>query len=149
LVFYVLLLLGLYGLPWIDLSLSFSKSPSLLKSESGRKKIHRFRVPRFSIGANPVCTRIFIGRPVSTWHDRAVHREADFNPASPAYTRGAPAQGPVDTSSIPKSFSARHSSVDLVLTGLCARRSGAQPGDIDFPPTFPEFLPQQPYFDLL
>jgi hypothetical protein len=32
LVFYLLLLLGLYGLHWIDLSLSFSKIPSLNRS---------------------------------------------------------------------------------------------------------------------
>jgi hypothetical protein len=35
LVFYLLLLLGFYGLHWIDIFLIFSKSPSLLKSESG------------------------------------------------------------------------------------------------------------------
>jgi hypothetical protein len=35
LVFYLVLLLGFYGLHWIDIFLSFSKSPSLLKSESG------------------------------------------------------------------------------------------------------------------
>jgi hypothetical protein len=35
LVFYLLLLLGFYGLHWIDIFLSFSKSPSLLKLESG------------------------------------------------------------------------------------------------------------------
>jgi hypothetical protein len=34
-VFYLLLLLGFYGVHWIDIFLSFSKSPSLLKSESG------------------------------------------------------------------------------------------------------------------
>jgi hypothetical protein len=34
-VFYLLILLGIYGLHWIDIFLSFSKSPSLLKSESG------------------------------------------------------------------------------------------------------------------
>jgi hypothetical protein len=73
LVFYILLLLGLYGIHWINLSLSFSKSPSLPKSESGHKSFHRFRLPRFSIGANPVCTEIFTGRPVSTWRDWAVH----------------------------------------------------------------------------
>jgi hypothetical protein len=33
LVFYILILLGFYGLHWIDIFLSFSKSPSLLKSE--------------------------------------------------------------------------------------------------------------------
>jgi hypothetical protein len=35
LVFYLLLLLGFYGLHWIYIFLSFSKSLSLLKSESG------------------------------------------------------------------------------------------------------------------
>jgi hypothetical protein len=35
LVFYLLLLLGFYGLHWIDIFLSFSKNPILLKSESG------------------------------------------------------------------------------------------------------------------
>jgi hypothetical protein len=35
LVLYLLLLLGFYGLHWIYIFLSFSKSPSLLKSESG------------------------------------------------------------------------------------------------------------------
>jgi hypothetical protein len=35
LVFYILLLIGFYGLHLIDIFLSFSKSPSLLKSESG------------------------------------------------------------------------------------------------------------------
>jgi hypothetical protein len=35
LVFYLLLLLGFYGLYWIDIFLIFSKSPSLLKSKSG------------------------------------------------------------------------------------------------------------------
>jgi hypothetical protein len=34
-VFYLVLLLWFYGLHWIDIFLSFSKSPSLLKSESG------------------------------------------------------------------------------------------------------------------
>jgi hypothetical protein len=37
LIFFLLLILGICGVHWIDLSLSFSKSPSLLKSESGRK----------------------------------------------------------------------------------------------------------------
>jgi hypothetical protein len=35
LIFYLLLILGFYGLHWIYIFLSFSKSPSLLKSESG------------------------------------------------------------------------------------------------------------------
>jgi hypothetical protein len=42
LVFYLLLILGFYGLHWIDIFLSFSKSPSLLKSESGCKSYRIF-----------------------------------------------------------------------------------------------------------
>jgi hypothetical protein len=43
LVFYLLLLLRFYGLHWIDIFLSFSKSPSLLKSESECKSYRIFR----------------------------------------------------------------------------------------------------------
>jgi hypothetical protein len=43
LVFYLLLLLGFYGLHWIDIFLSFSKSPSLLNSESGCESYRIFR----------------------------------------------------------------------------------------------------------
>jgi hypothetical protein len=43
LVFYLLLLLGFFGLHWIDIFLSFSKSPSLLKSESGCESYCIFR----------------------------------------------------------------------------------------------------------
>jgi hypothetical protein len=43
LVFYLLILLGFYGLHWIDIFLSFSKSPSLLKSESGCESYRIFR----------------------------------------------------------------------------------------------------------
>jgi hypothetical protein len=42
LVFYLLLLLGFYGLHWIDIFLSFLKSLSLLKSESGCKSYSIF-----------------------------------------------------------------------------------------------------------
>jgi hypothetical protein len=54
LIFYLLLILGLYVVHWIGLSLSFSKSPSLLKSESRRKSYDRFHLSSFSVGANPV-----------------------------------------------------------------------------------------------
>jgi hypothetical protein len=74
LIFYVLLILGLYVVHCIVLSLSFSKSPSLLKSESGRKSYHRFCLPSFSVGANPVLTGIFTGRAAQGRRDRAVHR---------------------------------------------------------------------------
>jgi hypothetical protein len=43
LVFYLLQHLGFYGLHWIDIFLSFSKSPSLLKSESGCETYRIFR----------------------------------------------------------------------------------------------------------
>jgi hypothetical protein len=43
LVFYLLPLLGFYGLHWIYIFLSFSKSPSLLKSESGCESYRIFR----------------------------------------------------------------------------------------------------------
>jgi hypothetical protein len=43
LVFYLLILLGFYGLHWIYIFLSFSKGPSLLKSESGCKSYRIFR----------------------------------------------------------------------------------------------------------
>jgi hypothetical protein len=43
LVFYLSLLLGFYGLYWIDIFLSFSKIPSLLKSESGCESYRIFR----------------------------------------------------------------------------------------------------------
>jgi hypothetical protein len=47
LIFYLLPILGLYVVHWVGLSLSFSKSPSLLKSESGRKSYDRFCLPSF------------------------------------------------------------------------------------------------------
>jgi hypothetical protein len=43
LVFYLLLLIRFYGLHWIDIFLSFLKSPSLLKSESGCESYRIFR----------------------------------------------------------------------------------------------------------
>jgi hypothetical protein len=42
LLFYRLLLIGLYGLHWIDIFLSFSKIPSLLKSELGYESYRIF-----------------------------------------------------------------------------------------------------------
>jgi hypothetical protein len=74
LVFYLLLILGLYVIHWIVLSLSFSKSPSLLKMESGRKSYDRFHLPSFLVGTNPVSTGIFTGRPVLGRRRWAVHR---------------------------------------------------------------------------
>jgi hypothetical protein len=43
LLFYLSLLLGFYGLHWIDIFLSFSKSPSLLKFEFGCESYRIFR----------------------------------------------------------------------------------------------------------
>jgi hypothetical protein len=43
LAFYLLILLGFYGLHWIDIFLSFSKSPILLKSESECESYRIFR----------------------------------------------------------------------------------------------------------
>jgi hypothetical protein len=73
--FYLLLILGPYVVHWIGLSLSFSKSPSLLKTESVRKSYDRFHLPIFPVGANPVApgfsprgrfwaggARLYIGR---------------------------------------------------------------------------------------
>jgi hypothetical protein len=91
LVFYILLLIGLYGLHWIDLSLSFSKIPSLLKSESEHKSFHHFCLASFSVGASPVCTRIFTKEPVSTQRYQDFYQGAGFNPTSPACTPGDPA----------------------------------------------------------
>jgi hypothetical protein len=42
LLFYRLLLLGFYGLHWIDIFLNFPKIPSLLKSEFGCKSYRIF-----------------------------------------------------------------------------------------------------------
>jgi hypothetical protein len=89
LIFYLLLILGLYVVHWIGLSLSFSKSPCLLKTESGRKSYDCFHLPSFSLGANPVSTGIFTGRPVSGRRRRAVH-----GPAVPGYTPAGPALVP-------------------------------------------------------
>jgi hypothetical protein len=72
--FYLLLILGLYVVHWIGLSLSFSKSPSLLKSESGRKSYDRFHLPSFSDWCKSGGAGIFTGRPVSGRRCRAVHR---------------------------------------------------------------------------
>jgi hypothetical protein len=63
LVFYLLILLGFYGLHWIDIFLRFSKSPSLLKSESGCES-YRFFV------------RFFFCR-FQTRFDRKSHRKSN------------------------------------------------------------------------
>jgi hypothetical protein len=72
--FYLLLILGLYVVHWIGLSLSFSKSPSLLKMECERKSYDRFHLSNFLVGANSVRTGFSTGRPVSGRRHRAVCR---------------------------------------------------------------------------
>jgi hypothetical protein len=73
LIFFLLIILGSYGVHWIDPTLRFSKSPSLLKSESGRKSYDCFLLPSFLVGTGPVLTGIFTGRPISGRRDRVVH----------------------------------------------------------------------------
>jgi hypothetical protein len=95
---FLLLILGLYVVHWIGLSLSFSKSPSLLKSESRRKSYHRFHRPSFSVGANPALTGIFTGRPAQGRRNRDVRwggpRRAQRAPGfhRKPYLGGFPAQ---------------------------------------------------------
>jgi hypothetical protein len=86
LVFYLLLLFGLYGLHWIDLSLRFFKKPKFAKIG--------VRTQKFS----PFSSSQFFYRCKSDEH-RDFHQGADFNPASPACTPGVPTQGPVRTGS--------------------------------------------------
>jgi hypothetical protein len=74
LISFLLLILGSCGVHWIDLSLSFSKSPSLLKWESGRKSYDRFCLLSFSVGAGLALTGIFTGRPVQGRRDQVVRR---------------------------------------------------------------------------
>jgi hypothetical protein len=115
LVFYLLLILGLYVVHWIGLSVSFSKSPSLPKTKSGRKTYDRFHLPNFSVGANPVRTEIFIGRPVSG------RRRRLYTSRSGAHTGATPETRP------------EHDfGVGPALAGLCTGRSGAEPSETNF-----------------
>jgi hypothetical protein len=146
LIFYLLSILGLYVVHWIGLSLSFSKSPSLLKTESGRKSYDRFHLLRFSVGANPVSTGIFTGRPVSGQRHRAVHREAGFWPAALGCTPAGPALVP----------GLHRKPVQNMISAQVRRLPGCAPGgpaQSPARPTFDRFLleicPQRPYFDLL
>jgi hypothetical protein len=56
LIFYLLIILGIYVVHWIDIFLSFSKSPSLLKSESGCESYRIFREAFFLPVPNSVWT---------------------------------------------------------------------------------------------
>jgi hypothetical protein len=68
LIFYLLLIIGLYVVLWIDLSLSFSKIPSLLKLEFRRRSYHRFCLPSFLVWCKSGVHQDF-------------HLEAGFGPA--------------------------------------------------------------------
>jgi hypothetical protein len=96
--FYLLLILGLYVVHWIGLSLSFSKSPSLLKTESGCKSYNRFHLPIFfswcksgGAGLYTVRSGVRIGaapKPVQNTFLAQVRRSLGCAP-------GGPAQSPV------------------------------------------------------
>jgi hypothetical protein len=73
-IFFLLLILGICGVHWIDFSLSFSKSLSLLKSDSGRKSYDHFRLPSFSVGADAALTGIFTVRLAQGRRDQDVHQ---------------------------------------------------------------------------
>jgi hypothetical protein len=103
LVFYLLILLGLYGLHWIDIFLSFSKSPSLLKSKSGCESYRIFREvifyqfqaqfePEIQPGIQP---RISGPTGNSTensienfWTNRELNREFQFRPKQLVFFEG-------------------------------------------------------------
>jgi hypothetical protein len=115
LIFYLLLILGLYVVHWIGLSLSFSKSPCLLKSESGRKSYDRFHLPSFPVGANPVAPGFspggrFRAGGAGLYASRSGARTGAMLETLPEHVSGA---GPV-------------------LAGLCTGRSGVEPGETDF-----------------
>ena len=77
LVFYLLLFLGCYSLYLIELVLSFSKSPSLLKSEFGRKRYHHFRKPYFlsaATSAAPGCAPVCPAKWPARWKSRRAVR---------------------------------------------------------------------------
>jgi hypothetical protein len=107
LIFYLLLILGLYMVHWIGLSLSFSKSPSLLKSESGCKSYDRFYLPSFSVGANPVAP--------------------GFSPGGRFRAGGAglyAGRSGARTGATPETLPEHVSGAGPTLAGLCTGRSG-------------------------
>jgi hypothetical protein len=136
LIFLILLILGLYVVHWIDLSLSFSKSPCLLKSESGCKSYNHFCLPSFSVGANPVLTGIFTGRPAQGRRNRAVHQDGRRRARQATGFHRKPYLG---------GFSAQ-----ARRSPGCAPRGPAQsPARPTFDRNLPEFCPKRPYFNLL
>ena len=95
LVFYLLLFLGFYSLYLIELVLSFSKSPSLLKSEFGRKSYHRFRKPRFLSSTvrrrRAVRWKFRLAElPAELVYCEAFRRPPNFSPDGPAAGPAAP-----------------------------------------------------------
>jgi hypothetical protein len=115
LIFYLLLILGLYVVHWIGLSLSFSKSPSLLKSESERKSYDRFHLPSFPVGANPVAP--------------------GFSPGGRFRAGGAglyAGRSGAHTGAMPETLLEHVSGAGPTLAGLCTGRSGVEPGETDF-----------------
>jgi hypothetical protein len=130
--FYLLLILGLYVVHWIGLSLSFSKIPGLLKTESGHKSYDRFHLLIFPVGANPVAPDCTPG--------------GQFWAGSAELYTG---RSGVRTGVVPKS-------IQNVFLAQVRRSSGCAPGgpaQSPVRPTFDQFLPefclQRPYFDLL
>jgi hypothetical protein len=132
LIFYLLLILGLYVVHWIGLSLSFSKSPSLLKTESGRKSYDHFHLPIFSVGANPAEPGCTPG--------------GQFRAGGSGLYTG---RSGVRTGAAPKP-------VQNMIPVQVRRSPGCAPGGPAQSPARPtfdrfwaEFCPQRPYFDLL
>jgi hypothetical protein len=110
-IFNLLLILGLYVIDWIDLSLSFSKSPNLLKTESGRKSYDRFHLLIFFSWCKSGGAGLYTGRPVLGRRRRAVHRPVRCS------NRGC-------TETHPKHVFG----VGPALAGLCTGRSDADKG---------------------
>jgi hypothetical protein len=113
--FYLLLILGLYVVHLIGLSLSFSKIPSLLKTESGCKSYDRFRLPSFLVGANPVAP--------------------GFSPGGRFRASGArlyAGRSSARTRAMPETLPEHDSGAGPALAGLYTGRSSAEPGETDF-----------------
>jgi hypothetical protein len=133
LIFYLLLILGIYVVHWIGLSLSFSKSRSLLTSKSGCKSYDHFRLPSFSLGANLVSTGIFTGG-------------GGFGTAAP----GCTPSGPVLVPGLHQDPVQNRIPTQARRSLGCAPGGPAQsPARLTFDRILPEICPQRPYFDLL
>jgi hypothetical protein len=114
---------------WIGLSLSFSKSTSLLKTESGCKSYDRLHLPSFSVGTNPVAP--------------------GFSPGGRFRAGGAglyAGRSGTCTGATPETLPEHGSGAGPVLAGLCTGQSGAEPGETDFWPVFGRVLPPTALF---